>query len=592
MRFPVRVSIAALIVALIGVVFIAPWSDLHAQSLPRLFDAARPGARPTERPVRPHQARKARLKLDALDAPAFELNLFDNAQRVARRTKVERPASDRFVWHGRTDDDGIVTFAVVRGVATGTVFLDGRSFEITVDADGDYTISELNAAAFPTEDAPLEAPDSGPEGAGDVAGTGTTGTATLAADGAVEIDVLVLWTPAARNAAGGTAAIQSLALAAVTNANLSYTNSLVGARLRLVHSSELAFVETPSNMSGDLSSLRGTTDGKVDSLHALRDEHGADVVTLIGDGYAAAGYCGLGYLMSSPSTSFASSAFNIVDRTCAAGYLSYAHEVGHNQGLHHDPASAGSTPSFPYAYGYQDPGGVFRTVLSYGGATRVPYLSSPGVFYNGRVTGTTSQDNARALNNNAPTVASFRSAAGSAPACAYTVSPTSPSFQSAPGTATVSVTTTSGCVWASSSASTWASVNGAGTGSGTATVAVTANSGASRSTSIVVAGKSVTVSQQAATTTCTYAVSPTSLSFAAAAGSKSVTVTTSDACNWASSSASWATVAGSGLASGTATVSVPANTGAAREATVVVAGTTVSVSQSAPKNNNGIGNRK
>ena len=47
-----------------------------------------------------------------------------------------------------------------------------------------------------------------------------------------------------------------------------------------------------------------------------------------------------------------------------AGYLSYAHEVGHNQGLHHDPASSGgSVGSYSYAYGYQDPGGAFRTVM-------------------------------------------------------------------------------------------------------------------------------------------------------------------------------------------------------------------------------------
>jgi len=587
MQTPVRVSATALIVALIAVALIVPWSELHAQSLPRLFDAAQPGARPTERPVRPHQARKARLRLDVLDAPAFELNLFDNAQRVAKKTKVERLAADRFVWHGRTDDDGIVTFAVVKGVATGTVFLDGRSFEITSDADGDYTIAELNSAAFPTEDAPLEAPDQ----AADTAGTGTTGTATVAADGATQIDVLVVYTPAARTAAGGTAAIESLVLSAVANANLAYTNSLVNAQLRLVHSAEVSFTETPSNMSGDLSSFRGTTDGTIDSVHSLRDQYGADVVTMIGSGYAAAGYCGLGYLMTSPSTSFASSAFNIVDRTCAAGYLSYAHEVGHNQGLHHDPANAGSTPSYPYAYGYQDPGGVFRTVLSYGGATRVPYLSNPSVLYSGRVTGTSSQDNARALNNNAATVAAFRSTAGSTPTCSYTVSPTSLSFQSDSSTATVSVTTTAGCTWTSSSTSSWASVSGGGTGSGTATVAVMANGTSSRSATIVVAGKYVTVSQEAAAATCSYSVSPTSLSFAATAGSKTVTVTTSSGCAWTSSSASWATVAGSGSASGTATVSVPANSGAARTTTLVVAGTTVSVSQAAPKGK-GNGNRR
>ena len=118
MQLPVRLSVVVLSVALIAIAAIAPWSGLHAQSLPRLFDSARSGARPTERPVRPHQARKARLRLEHLDKPAFVLNLFDNAERVVTRTKVERPRADRLVWHGRTDDGGIVTFAVVRGIAT------------------------------------------------------------------------------------------------------------------------------------------------------------------------------------------------------------------------------------------------------------------------------------------------------------------------------------------------------------------------------------------------------------------------------------------------------------------------------------------
>ena len=121
--------------------------------------------------------------------------------------------------------------------------------------------------------------------------------------------------------------------------------------------------------------------------------------------------------MGSPSTSFASSAFNVVDQACAAGNLSLAHEFGHNQGLHHDPPSAVGygTPSYPYVYGYQDPGGAFRTVLSYGGAVRIPFLSNPSVSYGGRVTGTSTQDNARALRGTAATVSAFRGTTAPAP---------------------------------------------------------------------------------------------------------------------------------------------------------------------------------
>ena len=576
----VRWSVIALLVSLFVVALNAPWAEVRAQSGARMFEAPRLGlrARPTERPIRPHQARKARLRLEVLESPSFVLNLFDNAERVVTRTKVERPDADRadqYVWHGKTDDDGIVTFAVVNGVATGTVFLDGRSFEITMDPDGDYTIAELNPAAFPVDEDPLEAPDV----ASDVMAPNyaTSATApTTAADGYTLIDVMVVWTPAARTAAGGTSAIQSLVLSSVANANLAYANSLVNARLRLVHSAEVAYTETPTNISGDLSALFLASDGKMDSVHSLRTQYGADIVTLLGNGYAAKGACGLGYLMSTPSTSFRTYAFNVVDRTCATGNLSYAHEVGHNQGLQHDPGSSSGAPSRPYAYGYQDPGNAFKTVLSYGSAPRVPYFSNPAKTYNGRATGTSSQNNARALNDNASIVSAFKSASGST-SCSYTVSPGSFSFSKAAATASVTVTTTSACSWNSSSGSAWATVSGSKTGSGTAVVSVTTNSGGSRTATVVVAGKSVTVSQASG---CAYTVSPLSLSFSKAASTASVAVTTTSACGWSSSSPStWAKVTGARTGSGTAVVSVTANSAGARKATLVVAGKSVVVSQ-------------
>ena len=479
-------------------------SAVSAQSVPRLFEAAEPGARPAARLVRPHQARKARLRLSVLDQPALTLNLFDNAESVATRVKVVNHGKDRAVWHGRTDDGGVATFAVVRGVATGTVFLDGRSFEITSDGKGRYDIAELNAAAFPAELDPVgdfDLLDTASEP------SGTSGAATLAADGLTEIDVMVLWTPAARNKVGGTvSSIESLVLASVANTNLSYESSGVNARLRLVHAAEVAFTEAPTNIHGDLGALSGTSDGRLDQIHALRNEHAADIVTLIGSGYVSGGTCGVGYLMQSASVSFASKAFNVIDQQCAAGYLSYAHEVGHNQGLHHDPANTGgSTAVYPYAYGYQDPGGSFRTVLSYGSATRVPILSAPGLVYNGRATGTSSQDNARALNTTAATVSAFRSSDTSTPppppppppACSFSVSPTSLSFQATGGSLAVTVSTSGDCPWTATSSTSWASVSGGGAASGTATVTVGANTGKPRNGSVVVAGVAVKVSQAA-----------------------------------------------------------------------------------------------
>jgi hypothetical protein len=308
---------------------------------------------------------------------------------------------------------------------------------------------------------------------------------------------MVLWTPAARNAVGGTvSAIQSLVTLAVANANQAYVNSHVSAKLRLVYSGELAFTEHTSAISSDISAFSSNS-----SVRTLRSKYGADVVTLLGNGYAKAGSCGYGYIMSTLSTAFWPWAYNVVDRSCAAGYLSYAHEVGHNEGLQHDPADAsGSLPAEPYAYGYQDPSGAFRTVLSYGSGTRIPYFSSPLVAYNGRLTGTTKQDNARALRANVATVANFMAATSSSQttvsqSCTYTLSTSVVNFGATATSTTVKVTTATGCAWTTSSSSSWLSVTPGTSGPGSAKISATSNTGAARFGKVTIAGHAVQITQ-------------------------------------------------------------------------------------------------
>jgi hypothetical protein len=449
--------------------------------------------------------RKARVNPAALEAQAVRLALFDDVQVTFTRRSFSRPGVDKVVWVGEGENGSQAVLTMVRGVVTGTVFADNRTFEITIDPDGQYTVTELDPGAFPTDDPMfddfqfevLEAPDSF---VGDEAVAAATTEAALTGT-PVTIDVMIVWTPAAEAASGGKAAMESLALNSVANANLIYSNSGIGAQLKLVYAALVNWVETPTSISTDLNAIRSTGDGKLEEVHALRTQYGADVVSLFGQGYTKSGACGIGSLMTTVSTSFASAAFNVVDRTCAVGNLSYAHEVGHNQGLHHDPANATSSPSYPYAYGYQNPSGLFRTVMSYGGATRIAYMSNPTVTYSGVPTGTSSQDNARALNANAATVAAFKSLGGSTPVtptCTYTVSTTSLSFSSSGGSKSVSLSTSTGCTWTASSSATWAALNKtSGTASASVTVTVPTNTGAARSAVVTIAGKQIAISQAA-----------------------------------------------------------------------------------------------
>jgi hypothetical protein len=580
-RLALTASVCAFVIGAIG----GPMA--FAQAARPLFDGTNVSQKPGKRHVPSLRTRNVKAHVDALKGNDVVLNLFDDLQLTVHKIKVEKYLKDNFVWHGRSNDGDIVTLALVRGVMTGTVTGHGRAFEIAPDVNGTYVVNELDSASFPTDD-PVGV-NLVPDVAGDVVGGGSGAAATGGDTSGPVIDAMVLWTPAARNAVGGTTdGIQSLILAAVANANLAYANSGVHAQLRLVYSGEVNYTETPSDISGDLTALSTSGDGKIDQAQSLRAQYGADVVTLIGSGYAANGACGMGYIMSTVSTSFAPYAFTVVDQSCAAGYLSYAHELGHNEGLQHDPANAGSSPSYPYAYGYQDPSGQFRTVLSYGGATRIPYFSSPLVTYNGMPTGTTSQDNARALNNNVLTVSNFVASIGGVGSqtvptpCTYTLSSSALTLSAPAGSASVTVSTDATCGWSTSSGASWISVTAGQTGSGTATISVSANTGADRTGTVTVAGVPVTVTQKAQPP-CSFSLSATSLTFSAAAGSTNLTVTTQTGCAWTTSSGiSWATVGAGNTGSATINVTVLANTGAQRTGAVTVAGKSVAVTQKAP----------
>jgi hypothetical protein len=152
------------------------------------------------------------------------------------------------------------------------------------------------------------------------------------------LDVLVAYTPAVESLHGieGT---DALIILAVAESNQAYANSGMSPRLNLVHTVLTTYTES-GNMSTDLGRLRSTSDGYMDELHALRDSYGADLVSLIEE---EPQYCGIAYRMTSLSTGFASAAFSVVHRTCATGYYSFAHEIGHNQGAHHDHAKPAVT---------------------------------------------------------------------------------------------------------------------------------------------------------------------------------------------------------------------------------------------------------
>ena len=238
-------------------------------------------------------------------------------------------------------------------------------------------------------------------------------------DGTV-FDVMVAYTPDARAAVGGTAAMEALIDLAIVETNNAYAQSGINSQVNLVHTHEVSG-NTSGSFSTDLSNLTGKTDGIWDEVHALRDQYGADFVSLFIDNTQ---YCGIAWLMGTLSPTFESNAFSVVYHDCATGYYSFAHDIGHNQGSTHDRANAGSA-LYPYSYGWRFYGTnnvQYRTVMAYSPGTRIDRFSNPNVAYMGTATGTVNDDNVRSINNAALTVANFRESVVETPVVTYSES--------------------------------------------------------------------------------------------------------------------------------------------------------------------------
>jgi hypothetical protein len=220
------------------------------------------------------------------------------------------------------------------------------------------------------------------------------------------IDIMVLYTPATRQAIGTGTHIETMELIcdAVAKGNIAFTQSGVDTQLRIAHMEEIPYTEGGSFYDLRMMYLYGQ-DPMYDTVQALRNQYKADVVTLMAD-YGTE-TCGKARLMRTLSSEFESQAFNVVNYACADGNLSLIHEIAHNMGSHHaQPESGVGQGLYNYSYGWR--WGVERSIMAYQPGIRVARFSNPDIKINGEWTGSEFANNALSLRNAIDTVANFR----------------------------------------------------------------------------------------------------------------------------------------------------------------------------------------
>ena len=254
-------------------------------------------------------------------------------------------------------------------------------------------------------------------------------TCGMPAPAVAAIDVAVFYTPAARRAEGGTAAIEAVIDLMIAETNQAYRDSGVNQRVVLAAREEVEYTEAHS-AGVDLDRLTESEDGHMDGVHAIRDRVGADLVHLIAAPDSDR-VCGIAQLAPR-----AGRAFGLTGHDC--GGFVFAHELGHNMGLRHDRYNAcgywcDNWPA-PYAYGYVNQRGFsaapdrrrWVTIMAYGTQCQaegvrchgIHRFSNPAQTWNGDPLGVPGDlpshrvdgpaDAVRLLNHSRHAVAAFR----------------------------------------------------------------------------------------------------------------------------------------------------------------------------------------
>jgi hypothetical protein len=381
--------------------------------------------------------------------PGSELTLSLDATTTvtARRSSVEK-TPEGYVWHGTIvgTDDPVTLLWWPTGRLSGQITYRGRHFVVKNLGDQMHGVIEMSPRKLPPEHAPMgksllnemhmrqdplvtkgdasmlrksnpgeierpkepirnlqdAAPKSRSKANSEVALVVPPAPSGKVSREPVTIDLLVAYT--SRAATHYTDIKRDLIEVAIEEANQSFrTSGIDNVRLRLVHAYQTDYAESGTHFE-HVFRFADKGDGYMDEVHALRDQHNADIAALVVDD---AHGCGLSAAVAPPSDR----AFTVVHHECAALSYSLAHEIGHLVGARHDIGLDDSQQPYAYGHGFVH-GKEWRTMMSYeescDGCPRLPIWSSPLIKVRGTAAGDAAADNARVISEGAARVAAFR----------------------------------------------------------------------------------------------------------------------------------------------------------------------------------------
>ena len=268
-----------------------------------------------------------------------------------------------FVFKSQDGDEAIFGVNKEKGTLFGSIKMeDGSSFGI--EHCGDYHIAkEFDMSSFKEDIAITDGVKSGFDmSSGDYFTDNTT---------IVTYSVMFYYTP---EFASITTDIDGYIDQVLDETNQGYENSGIPVRVTrfCIEAATINDIEDTSDFLAAFRVMKGT-------VSALKNT--ADAAALLAKDFNS---CGVAYLATATGSG---STVSIATKSCALGYYSFGHELGHNFGATHNP-EVSTNSYFGYGHGHLIEAGTastgYRTILAYtasGHSTRVNYYSNPSVIY-------------------------------------------------------------------------------------------------------------------------------------------------------------------------------------------------------------------
>ena len=268
----------------------------------------------------------ARLRIGASSdrAAVLQLNLFDD---VALSAAVSRtgPTSAGYWLSGRVKGEPLSSLMLVVNGDTVAGVVQSSAGRFTITAAGGRGLSAVREVDSQAADGYDDIVDVGAKTVRAPADDSQPGGRE---DGS-RIDVLIIYTSAAEEAAGGRDAFLAEVDLMIATANQAYADSGVIHRVNLVSAVEVDYTESGDTYE-DIRRLADADDGQLDEAHVLRAMYAADCLVLIVSPYVASPH------LAATSELDPERAFVVITGELRLNLTALVHELGHLMGLKHD----------------------------------------------------------------------------------------------------------------------------------------------------------------------------------------------------------------------------------------------------------------